>query len=411
MKSLFICVFLFAVSAVFGTIPHAYVTDLGGTSISVINSGNNTVQKIFGFTKPHVIQVTADGTAAYVGDETAQILKINCLDHTVTSIGTISGHAVAMAILPDASFLYTANHNNTVSIIDLSNDTIVGELTGFGSPQDIAVTPDNAFLYVTNKAVGTITIISTATNEVVHTITGLVNPVGITFNIDGSYAYVTDKAHNSVYVIRISDNTIFDIIYGFNKPGFVAVSPDKAYAYVTNAGNDSVSIVRLSDNFIAQTLLVPLPNSIAVSSDGLFLFVGSDFGDVFKLATLDGSIQTAIPGFQCPSNIAFSTNNAPADTVNGWQVKSKSNPLQLYNQISWLEPAGFPIGYRIYRDSLYSELVASIAGGGVLLYNDMQRQIGQTYSYYVIADYPNSYSSSIGSVEVTPARVGLPQLR
>lgn len=407
MKSLFICVFLFAVSTVFGTIPHAYVTDREGTTITIIDSDSNTVQKIFGFTKPHVIQVTADGTAAYVGDETAQILKINCLNHTVTSIGNISGHAVSMAILQDGSFLYTANHDNTVSIIDLSNDTIVGELTGFGGPQDIAVTPDNAFVYVTNKAFGTISIISTATNAVVNTITGLVNPVGITFNIDGTYAYVTDKVHNSIYVIRTSDNTIFDIIYGFNKPSFVAVSPDKTYAYVTNAGNDSVSIIRLSDNFIVQTILVPLPNSIAVSSDGLFLFVGSDFGDVFKLATLDGSIQVVIPGFQCPSNISFSTNNAPADTVNGWRVKS--NPLQPYNQISWLEPAGFPSGYRIYRDSLYTELLASIVGGGVLLYNDMQLQIGQTYSYYVIADYPNSYSSTIGSVQVTPARVGLPQ--
>jgi YVTN family beta-propeller protein len=407
MKFLFSFIFLFAVNIVFGTLPHAYVTDLGGTSVSIIDVEADTVQKIFGFNGPHVVRVTNDGTSAYVGDQSDTIYQIDCIQHTVSAIGTLSSHPVALDILPNSTFLYTANDNGTVTIVDLTTNTIVGEISGFSGVQDIRAKPDGAYLYVTNKGNGTISIISTATNTIVDTITGLINPVGIAFTIDGTYAYVTDTAHNAVYVIDTSTNTIDDIILGFNQPGYTAVTPDKTTAYVTNGGNDTVSVVRTSDNFIIGTLNVPEPHSVGVTPDGIYLYVGSDFGDVIKIEILTGAIDTVLPGFENPANLAFTTNNAPPDTVNGWQVAT--NPSTPYNQVSWLEPEGSPAFYTIYRDSLFTQLVATITGGNILLYNDLNREVGQTYSYYVIANYPNGFSSTIGSIIVTPDRIGLPR--
>ena len=151
MKSLMMSIFLCAASAVFGTTPHVYVTDQGGAAVAIIDVDRNTVHTIFGFSHPHVVHIAFDGMTAYVGDDTDHILKINCMEHTVSSVGYISAHPVAIEMLPDASFLYTVNHDDSVSIIDLSNDTIAGQLYGFSSPQDIQTTLDGAFLYVTNK--------------------------------------------------------------------------------------------------------------------------------------------------------------------------------------------------------------------------------------------------------------------
>jgi YVTN family beta-propeller protein len=400
--------FLFCcISTIFGVTPHAYVTNLGGTTVSVIDVSADTVQQILGFNGAHVVKVTFDGTAAYVGDQSNTIYKINCIQHTVASIGQLSSHPVSMELLPNASFIYTVNDNDTASIIDLSTDTIVGELTGFSSPQDIRATPDGAFLYVTNKGNGTISVISTADNTLVGTITGLGAPVGITFTIDGSYAYVTDPSLNIVYVIRTSDNSIFDVIYGFNKPGYVAVTPDKALAYVTNVANDTVSIVRTADNFIIGAVYIPQPSTIGVDPSGLYIYVGSSLGNVFKIRILDNAIETVLPDFENPSNIAFTLNNAPANSVNGWQVVT--NPSEPYNQVTWLEPAGGPSGYRIYRDPEFNQYITKLIGGGLLIYNDLNREVGQTYEYYVIADFPNGFAATIGSVTVTPDRIGLPR--
>jgi len=63
----------------FCTAPHAYVTEITGNSVSIIDVNRNTVQKIFGFSNPHVVRVSYDGTAAYIGDSDGTIYKINCI--------------------------------------------------------------------------------------------------------------------------------------------------------------------------------------------------------------------------------------------------------------------------------------------------------------------------------------------
>jgi YVTN family beta-propeller protein len=391
----------------FSTTPHAYVTEMGSDAVSVIDINRNTVQKIFGFMKPHVVRVTFDGTSAYVGDNNSDIHRINCSDHTVTRIGSLSGRPIAFCILPDGSYLYAITHNDTLAIIDLTTEEIIDEIAGLSGAQDIRSTPDGKYIYVTNKKNGTISVFQTSDHTLYQTITGLGSPVGITFDIDGNFAYVTDNARDSVYVICVADNQLIDTILGFSEPRYIAVAPKKTVLYVSNGGNDTVSILRVADNFITGTISVPDPGAIAVTSDGQYLCVASGFNEVFKISTLNNTIERVLSKFDQPSNITFSDNNSPPDTVNAWQVVT--DPEHPYNQVTWQKPAGHPFQYRIYRDKDYQELVTTLFSCESLLYNDMNRKVGQTYSYYVIADYFNGFSSTIGNITVSPNRVGLPR--
>jgi YVTN family beta-propeller protein len=408
--SLFVLSTVSTVSTVFGVIPHVYVTDELGSSITVIDVSNDTVQQIFGFDQPHVVKVTPDGTTAYVGDSSNTVYAVDTITNTVSpmTVSLVGGHALSMAITPDSNFLYTANSNDTVTVIQTSDNTIVTTLTGFDGIQDIKISPDGTFAYVTNSASGTVSIISISANTVVGTITGFGKPIGLTFTIDGTFAYVTDNSHNSVYVIEVATNAISDVVLGLNLPSYAAVSPDKSTLYVSNSGNNTVSVIRLSDNLIVSTIPIPQPKSLGVTQDGQFLYVGSDFGDVFKVTTLEETIVVAIPGFQNPSNMTFTTNNVPANTVNGWQVPT--DPTNIYNQVSWLAAPGSPISYKVYRDVEQTLLIDTVLTGAPLLFNDMNRLMGQSYTYYVVAEYANGFSSTIGSVEVNPVRVGLARM-
>lgn len=401
MKYLMFLSLLFSASTVFSVIPHAYVTDQLGGSVRVIDISNDTVQTIFGFVHPRVVKVSADGTLAYVGCDDNTIRVIDTITNTVLPNIIPVNHAVALALTPNCNCMYVACADNTVTVVSTADYSVMSVIPGLNHPQDVKVRPDGKYVYVTNAGNGTISVIHPSTHHIVGTISGFQTPIGLTFTTDGQYAYVTDTSHNAVYVLRTSDNTIIDVILGFNKPSYIAVGSDREFAFISNTGNDTLSVVRTSDNRIVHTVHIPDPKSIAVTQEGDYLYVGSGRGEVFKIRTLDYAIITAIPNFQNPSNITLTTNNAPGDTVNACQVTF--SPTETFNRVTWKAAAGSPIGYNIYRDLDLTQLIVSLPPT-TFTYKDEHRQVGQTYTYYMTAEYANGYSCTIGEVTVTHAR-------
>ncbi len=398
----FISLFLSA-HALFAVTPHAYVTNQMGNSVNVIDTSNDTVQTIYGFTNPRVVQLTPDGALAFVGSDDNTVRIIDTATHTVLPTVISVVHPVALAMPVHPEFLYVLSSDNTVSVIRLSDYTLARLISGFDNPQDLQISPDQSRIYVTNSGNGTVSVISTETHMIVHTITGFKSPVGLTFTIDGKFAYVTDKNNNALYVVSVSKNMITDVILGFNFPSYSAITPDKTYLFVSNSGNNTVNIVRVQDNFVlSEPISIPQPNSIAVTEDGAFLYVGSALGTVFKISLSDHSIKAAITGFDNPSNISVTSNNAPANKVNGCQVAV--NPTNIYNQVTWSSGPGTPVGYKIYEDISLTHLVASVSAD-TRMYKDTHLEKGQSYSYYVLAEYDNGFSSTIGSVTVSPNRL------
>jgi YVTN family beta-propeller protein len=401
MKYLTLFSLLFYANTVFAVTQHAYVTDQLGNAVNVIDVSADTVQSISGFDGPRVVQVSADGTLAYIGSDDNTIRVIDTLTHTVLPVIVNVNHPVAIALTPASDFIYVTSANDTISVVRTSDYTTPAVITGFNNLQDCKVTPDGTRVYATNAGNGTVSVIDTSTNTIVDTITGMIAPIGLTFTVDGTYAYVAETSTNTVYVISTASNTVVDAILGFNLPTYIAAAPDKSTIYISNSGNNTVSIVRTSDNFIIGTIAIPVPKTIGVTEDGLYLYVGSDYETVFKVDTLSNTILAALPGFKNPANIALTTNNEPFISVNACQVRS--NPANIYNEISWEAGPGTPTAYSIYRDVNLVHRVVDLPAA-TLQYQDQHLELGQSYSYYVVAYYANGYVCTIGAVEVSPVR-------
>src|SRR5215510_9296100 len=99
-------------------------------------------------------------------------------------------------------YLYVPNeYDNTVSVIDTSNDSVVATIPVSGNYADgLAVNPTGAAVYVASES-GVVNVIDTATNTVTATIQVGSGADFVTFNPDGSRAYVTHYGGNSVVVI------------------------------------------------------------------------------------------------------------------------------------------------------------------------------------------------------------------
>ncbi len=239
----------------------------GGDTVSVLNLKNNTVEQTISdasFNEPYTVTINAAGTKAYVTNSSSSTVTI--IDVTTnTVIGTIGGFdgPSGLVITPDGNYAYVNNYGgpiagsgngNTVSVVDLNTNAIVGTLTVGplppgppAAPAALAITPDGAYVYVVNYVNG--------------------NP-----------------DMGTVSIIRTSDNSVqVNAITGFSGPFAIAITPNGKYGYVTNFGSNNfspvgttVSVIDISSNTIAASISVGIqPSGIAIAPSGQYAYVSN----------------------------------------------------------------------------------------------------------------------------------------
>jgi len=151
-------------------------------------------------------------------------------------LGLLGGYGLTALPVVAAPFAYVTNGgDNSVSVIDTTTNTVVGDPIPVGSfPIGVAVTPDGKHAYVVNVDSNSVSVIDTTTNTVVgDPIPVGSGPVGVAVTPDGKHAYVTNGRNNSVSVIDTTTNTVVgDPISAMGwYPNGVAVTPDGKHAY------------------------------------------------------------------------------------------------------------------------------------------------------------------------------------
>ena len=289
-----------------------------GDSISVLNLLYNTLKQTIqdnSFNEPYTVTINPAGTKAYVtnsGGSTVTIIDL--ATNTVT--GTIGGFdgPSGFVITSDGNYAYVNNYGaaggvgsgsgTTVRVVDLNANTIVGSALTVGlAPAAMAITPDGAYIYVINYTTGdlgagTISIINTSDNSVnLNAITGFSGPFSIAITPDGKYAYVTNFGSNNfspvgttVSVVDIQSQTIVDTIPLGIQPSGIAITPDGSFAYVSNystvyngmgftdltASQGTVNVIDLHNNTSAGSIIGGIglsPADIAISPNGQFAYV------------------------------------------------------------------------------------------------------------------------------------------
>lgn len=404
MNYLSLIILFISATTLFGLSPHVYVTDELDSSIEILDVNLNTVEYIRGFDSPRVIKIIPEGSLAFVGEETGKIKVVHTKTNLILPINITAGRPIAFAITPNSQYLYATSSNNTVTVIHIPSFTTQAVLSGFHDPEDIKISPNGHFAYIVNQPIGTISVVDTSTNTVCDTITGMLKPTGLSITNSGAYGYVTDTVHNVMYQINLSTNTLITTILGFSSPKYLVITPDDLYAFVTNPGDNSVIKLRLADNKILEQIPIPGPKSIAITPDGKYLYIGSTYGIVFKISIANPSLILPLPGFKNPSNITVSINNPPANTMNGCQMFM--SPTAIQNLITWGPIYGNPSTFELYKDVALTKLIVKLPSTQTQ-FIDTDLIEGQIYEYYLLAKYPNGFSSTQGFVIVPPSRTCL----
>lgn len=297
---------------------HIYA-DKDNTVVATVNTGVN----------PAGIAITSNSRTAYVANNnnygiagqdsvTAISLKHNSVITTIHDDSFDQPYTVT--IHPNGTKAYITNSNSsTISIINISNNQVIGTINGFDGPSGMAITPDGNFAYVNNYGAGNCSGLASSVRFVdlnTNTIVGpriFVDqaPAALAMSPDGNFVYVVNYVDGqpgtgTMSIIQTNINTVIDTVTGLSGPFAIAITPDGKYAYVTNFGSNNfapigttVTIIDLENHTIAATIDLGIqPSGIAITPDGKYAYV-SNYNTLYQ----DGTNFTGLTAGQGTVNI------------------------------------------------------------------------------------------------------------
>lgn len=268
----------------FGT--RAYVANLGSNTVSVIDTDpaslavNTVIDTISGLSQPEGIAVHPTATPIYVyvaNSNSTTVSVINTNNNTISATIAVGNQPRGIALNPAGTRAYVANlASNSLSVIDADPasgtfNTVLATVAGLSQPYGVAVSPDGSKVYVTNTGNDTVSVISTAGNSISATVTVGTQPKGIALNPAGTRAYVANSGNATVSII----NTATDMVSSSPVVGTTPISLGNFMGPAVSASASSLAFggVLVGSTSAVQTVTLandgatPISLSAAISGD------------------------------------------------------------------------------------------------------------------------------------------------
>ncbi len=242
-------------------------------------------------------------TFAYISNsEFGTVSVIDLTSNTVVATVRVGDEPFGVAVRPGGSRVYVTNGlDDSVSVIDATTNTVIATVSvGFG-PKGIAVHPDGSRVYVVHSLDQDVIAIDTTSNSIVATVNGGERAFGVAVHPDGSRVYVTNDGDDLVTVIDTATFTVVATVPVGGSPQGVAVHPDGSRIYVANRNSESISVIDATTNTVIATVPVGVdPFGVAVHPDGSRVYVTNSDDDF--LSIIDTTTNTVAANLLLGSN-------------------------------------------------------------------------------------------------------------
>lgn len=189
----------------------------------------------------------------------------------------------------------------------------------------IAISPDERKGYVSNWISGDISVIDIESRKFLYSIPVGGTPRGMAFSPDGLYLYVCRFDNGNIHKINTETLVTEKILsWGRGAKRHIVIDKDKNILYVSDMARHTIFIIDGSSDTLLRELRVEHnPNTIALSSDGRYLFVatrglnhpesylikGYYFGKIYVIDTRKRQIVDWFWGMNQPTGLALSPDN------------------------------------------------------------------------------------------------------
>jgi YVTN family beta-propeller protein len=252
---------------------HAYVTNSGANTVSVIDTASRSVVATIQVgSEPDGIAISPDGKSAFVTDHAGEEVSViatgsNQVVHSIP----LGFEPTAVAIAPDGMYGYVVGGEDSLAWIDAAGGGAATPVEVGKGPTNVAFSPDGQTAYVVDGQSGEVSVVDTGPTRVVASIQVGGEPNGIAVTPDGKRVFITDEANDAVVAVETQGDRIVGapIPVGAD-PVEVAITPSGATAYVTSAASREVTTIdTATDQVAGAPVTVPglAPSGIAITPD------------------------------------------------------------------------------------------------------------------------------------------------
>ena len=175
---------------------------------------------------------------------------------------------VAAKFSADGTKLYVVcEDDDSLLVVDLSTQQVVGKTKVGQKPKDVAVSPDGKTLYVSNEWSDTVSELDSATLQVLRTLPTGWGPVGLATDRSGKVLYVANSIGNDVSAIDLATGTELKRLAALRSPHYVQLSRDGRRIYVSNilpyltsadeAPISELTVIDTQKQIVAERILIP----------------------------------------------------------------------------------------------------------------------------------------------------------
>ncbi len=229
-------------------------------------------------------QSTDEANLGYVvmdGSNTIAIVDIDAQE--IVGRIAVAGNPHGGALAPDGRHLYAASMGSTeIYVVDTRARAVTKTIDIGSISHHSAITADGRFLYV---AADQVVVIDTSTDQVVARVGTQGQPFDLSFTPDGRLLYVLNSG-STISVIDPTTNKVVDSIemHTHTMMGHLAFAPDGKRLYVTHDAAGTVSVVDLPRNEKVATVKVGRgPHGVAVTHDGKYVYVANRGESTFSV--------------------------------------------------------------------------------------------------------------------------------
>lgn len=208
-----------------------------------------------------------------------------------TLVGSVAALVVVATQAQAKYFAYTGNEgSNTVSVIDLSNNTVVKTIKVEARPLRLAGSPDGRRVYVTNAHGNSLSVIDTITGTVITNIPCQLNPTEVCVTPDGQEVYVTNSRDSSITIINATTLSVIDHLDTYGGANSVVPAADNRYLYY-GYGGSYVGVLDRNSHTVTKYIYTGLRSSrMWPSRDGTKILVPGGTSD--KICVIDTASQS-----------------------------------------------------------------------------------------------------------------------
>ena len=197
------------------------------------------------FRAPHAMAFDRTGRLWVACDASGRVVAVDVRARAVVgSVETGSTGSHWLAMLPDASKIYTSNKDTThMSVIDVASMKLVGTIPMPHGGDGLTVSRDGRRMYVADLGEPALHVVDTETDREIHTVPLKNRPMRVRLTPDERFILTSDSGAGAVEVVSVATlEWKGQIGVGKAPMGFAFPGPGRR-AYVTNHNDGTISLI------------------------------------------------------------------------------------------------------------------------------------------------------------------------